>query len=658
MYVRPALLFTCAAGLAILIGCGGSSGGGGGSSTGVTSGSTAGGSFETRLTAVTALTAKYQQLAPRSNPAQRPAMVAYAQSLSGIESAGWTDIEHGDNFYAILKDGTPYAMLDNRPILNAPALSPISTNPTRAAKIVPLATSARVIHSLGGGYTNNTAIMSSLLTEAGYSPQAMTGTLTELANSIKGVGYFYWGTHSGWIGEPQFPIISTNTKFSEAMDGTPFVKDLYAKKLITLCGGGEELIPNPVDTNKNGKIDEEEKVKKVNLYAIRPEFIKAYFKFSPNSVVLQDSCTSADAAFRNVFLAAGASVYVGWDKITSSTTQMALLTDRMMGGNRLPPLDTPPDRPFDLENVMAWMLSKGLATDTLGAKMNAVRLTGTDGGILSPSIQSIQINEGHMLGKPSTVVITGIFGPKNDALYKREVLVSGQPLKVVDGNDTSITAEIPNTGVASAGPCVVIIAQRKSNEIPISLFSINMTYTLIGTGTFKVVDTINYKLRLDLHRNRAGVAATPGGDIAYFFGRSDSKASFVASGTGTYDGCTHSITGTGTVTPGLLGNPVTIELVGEFDRATGTFPSFQPLVFFDPNLGSVTTTCPGGGGPGTEPGGIPSMVGYDTEPKVLLDDITYAILPGQTTWVTGFGIGTLKWNLSIPQYAPKETTKA
>jgi hypothetical protein len=46
----------------------------------------------------------------------------------------------------------------------------------------------------------------------------------------------------------------------------------------------------------------------------------------------------------------------------------------------------------------------------------------------------------------------------------------------------------------------------------------------------------------------------------------------------------------------------------------------------------------------------------DQPPVLQFDDITYAILPGQATGTTAVGVGTLKWQLAIPQSPPKTTT--
>jgi hypothetical protein len=658
MFARKALLCVCAAGIAVLFGCGGSSGGGGTTATGGSSG----GDFDTRSALYTVLNDKYVFFAPRSDPTQRPAMIAFALSLPEIESAGWTDPDHGDNFYAILKDGSPYTILDNLGQPTDPPLVPIAFGPTRVTKIVPASTKARLYYSLGDAFNNNVPALQSLLTPVGYKTVTGTGHLEELTTQVKGDGYFYWMTHSGWLVEKgvQVPIISTSELYTKLAHDSDFIRNLYDEGVLTVSAVTNNKRAIPVDLNSDGKITSEEELDYNIVYAIRPAFIKKYFQFSANSVIMQESCTSGDPVFRDAYLAAKAGAYVGWSSVTRPGLQMPLLTDRLLGGNVLKPLDSPPERPFDFLGVMAWMQSKGYDLDGDGSRLMASYPSGSNAGILAPSIRSMQINELHLLGKPSLLVISGTFGPRDDTKYKREVVVNGIQLKIVDGNDTSITAEIPETGISSAGPCVVVIGGRISNEVPISLYTLKMNYTFLGPGTMKVVDTITYKIRLDVHQNRGAIDTEPSGDVAFFFGRSDSTASFVASGTGDVNGCTHTWAGTGSITTATtLGNPFTIDLTGEYDRATGKFPSFQPIILFKPTDGTTTVQCPGPGGPVTEPGGILNIVSYDSDPQLEIDLDTYAIQPGSVKYTTNpIGVGTLSWQLCTPQYPPTDKTKA
>lgn len=578
-----------------------------------------------------------------------------------IESAGWTDAAHGDNFYAILKDGSPYTILDNLGLPTEPPLAPIAFSPTRATKIVPASTQARLLFSLGDAFNNNVPVLQSLLTPAGYKTATGTGHLEELTTQIQGDGYFYWMTHSGWLTDKgvQLPIIATSDLYTKLAHDSNFIRDLYDQGMLTVTSVTNNKRAIPVDLNSDGKITVEEELDYNLVYAIRPAFIKKYFKFAANSVIMQESCTSADPAFRDAYIFAKAGAYVGWSSVTRPGRSMPILTDRLLGGNVLKPLDTPPERPFDIVGVMAWMQAKGYDLDEEGdSQLRAGIASGSNAGILAPSIQSMQINELYLIGKPSLLVISGIFGPRDDTKYKREVLVNGIPLKIVDGNDTSITAEIPETGNASAGPVVVVIGGRISNEVPISLYTLKMNYTFLSAGTMKVVDTITYKIRLDVHQNRGTIDTDPSGDVAFFFGRSDSIASFIASGTGVIDGCTHTWAGSGTITTAILGNPFTINLTGEYDRATGKFPSFQPLVLFKETDGTLTVQCPPAP-PTTSPGGILNPVAYDEEPKVEIDLDTYAIQPGSVNYTTNpIGTGTLSWQLCAPQYPPTDKTKA
>ena len=334
---------------------GGTTAGGGAGATGGTSGTGGpnGGGAVPHDAVVSALESEYMQLAPRSNPDQRPAMVAYASALPGVEQAGWTDADHGDNFYAILAGGRPFAVADAMlslpasaqaaappgpvvpPLPSGPVFSNGPTNP-----VVPRFPKAHLIVSLGTAFQNYTSVLQSMLEQAGYDVTIGDGSLFSLTTDIQDIGYFYWHTHSAWIPEDGVdqPVITTSSEASDALDDTAFIDDLDTAGLITEALVSWDAIAYPWDKNANGRLDDEELYTHKRVYAIRPEFIKTYFHFSDNSVVLQDSCTSVHPVFGDAFQFAKAGVYVGWNGLTRNSTPMALFTDRIIGGNLVAPV--------------------------------------------------------------------------------------------------------------------------------------------------------------------------------------------------------------------------------------------------------------------------------------------------------------------------------
>jgi hypothetical protein len=606
---------------------------------------------------IAAIEAEYLLLAPRSNPDQEPAMIAYASALPNVAQAGWTDAAHGDNFYVVLQDGTPFAILDN--VIEAPesALSVSPPPPPLAStKVVPMAPTAHVLFSLGNAFTNSTSTLQAMLVPAGYNVVTGSGDLATLDAGIAGDGYFLWDTHSGWLTEGKVlsPIICTSTEFSKAVNKTALIQRLWAEGTITLSGSATDVVPNPKDTNKNGKIDHEEQFVIKNVYAIRPSFISKHFKFADNSVVLQDSCTSADAAFSNAYIAANAGLYGGWDNVAQSSTRMSLFTDRMLGANTVAPIETPPERPFEAAKVIAWMRKFGL--DRAGsAKLQLSSKPGFDAGILAPSIQSVRVTEGLLRGAQSTVTINGIFGPRDDGKYKRELTIGGKSANITGGDDLTIIADIPTTGTGSVGLCVVTVAGRISNEVPLSLYDIPMTYTLIGADKLKISETIHYYVRMDVHQFRTDVGAPLSGDLEIISERSDSIGTFSATGSSSAAGCTSTWAGSGTVqVPASLSVQPSVTLNGVLDVAGQVSLAFVPTFNPDPDAVIQTTTC------GTDPPNMRSIdaaVHYSPDPSIELVPPSGVLLPGSATYSGADGKGTLTWSTALAMPSPDAKTK-
>jgi len=632
------------------------------------SGGTGGDASDTLDTVVTALLSQYVLLAPRSNPDQRPTMIAFATSLPGIDQAGWTDQAHGDNFFAILTDGTPFAMLDNlapspdTANSSSQSLSPANPGPlphVLGSDIPPLSPSAHVLLSLGNAFKDSRSILQSMLQDAGYTVTPGTGTLKELTESIVDDGYFHWHTHSGWVeltpGVKE-PVITTATEYDKVVHKEAFIQNLWKKRWITVAGASWDRIPNPVDKNNDGKIDLEESLTVKAVYSLRPPFIDQFFHFSDNSVVMQDSCTSADGVFAGPFAKANAGVYVGWNSITTDNTRMALFTDRLLGANAVPPIEKPPQRPFGQQKVIEWMRAKALDSDggTTNSKIMIAVKPGSDGGILAPSIESLWVDEGFFQPDPSKLIVTGIFGPRDDGKYKREVLLNGKALNVTDGDDTTIVADIDDTDdTKSAGIVVVTVGGRISNEVPLSLYDIPVSWEFVGADSLKITQTLHYKVRMDVHRYRTEPGGTPGGYFQVFRSRKDSSGTFFAGGTATVGDCKFDWAGSGAVkVPSSAAGLFGLFASGGFDPATGKFPLF--LIVSDGGPATETVKC-GDGTPSQQP--LDTAIHSDKDPVVFMDPPTYAIMPGTTKYANEKGNGTLKWSLAAPLYGPTSKTK-
>ncbi|HEY8073157.1 MAG TPA: hypothetical protein VIF62_03590, partial [Labilithrix sp.] len=585
---------------------------------------------------------------------------------AGIYDAGWSDADHGDNFFALLDDDTPFAMLDN--LVNAPDATSSTPGgivpPTMTPPIVPLGPNARLLFSLGNAFSDNRPALKSMLANAGYSVTTPDATLTMLYDAVKDDGYFYWASHAGYFDvqgtcgpnltscNKEIWMISTASEWSAAADATDLVKGLYAAHLITVAGASWDNIPNPVDTNKNGKIDPEEQITHKVVYAIQPAFIAQRFKLSEKSAVFQDSCTSAFHAFSDAYTSAGADLYVGWDKTTWMGPKMALFTDRMLGANTVAPIEAPPERPFPQDRVIAWMRAKNLDGSGSGSKLQVTANPDSGAGILAPSIQYLLVDEGFLQPDQSTLTFIGSFGPRDDGKYKREVFLGGKPLHISDGGDEStIIADLPDDDSA-AGAAVVVIGGRISNEVPLSLYDVRMTWQFAGAGSLFIKQDLHYKLRMDVHKSRDDVGAAPVGRLEGFRLRKDSYGTYAASGTGTVGTCDYIWTGSGNVTIPAVPMGPSLLLAGVVDLASGTIQAFTPVS--DGGPATETVTCDGNPPMDFV---LSTAIGYDANPAASMDTSTYAVNGGVATLHKDNGTGTLVWMYAVPLFPPTDKTK-
>lgn len=536
--------------LLLCVACGGGGGGGTGS-TGLTGGGgSTGGTLmdaDQRQASITRARQQYVLLMPRTNPANRDAYIAAILQDPNFTSAGWS--EAGDNFFAIFKDGVPFAILDNRPPDDNPNVTNLA-GPTRVAN-VPINSTAHAFFSLGNAFQNHTANVEAMLETAGYSVKTGDAQLDTLMKEIKGDGVFYWNTHSGFFNQGtvnEQALITTMTESSPAKEkADATLRNLLANKVVCIAGATTDVNPNPVDENKNGTIDHEEQLVMKVVYAITPKFIETYMKFSPGSVVVQSSCTSGHASFVNAFHKAGANVYFGWDSVARPGRQMAVLIDRLIGANLYDPKPTPPLRPFDHTAVMTWMVANGLDFDGHSAHVKAYVKPGSLDAILKPSIRRMAVAE-----DTGRLTIRGSFG--NPASEDRRVTMNGAELSIVSWSPEEIVCTLPATGPNSSGEVKVGVrgaedpaplSFRESN--PVMLTEWSGTLTIIdrtsgsglgnGSGVNEVTGTMVVKFRGDVHSYRDNPGQTPiEPTTAAFLSKPDSTLSYTSSGTITITG--------------------------------------------------------------------------------------------------------------------------
>jgi hypothetical protein len=653
----------------VLVACGGGgSGGGSGNGSGSGSGGGTTGTLmspDERAAAMADAITQFKLIDSESR-ADEDSFVTYLKSHPSFLDAGYA--EATDNVWATFKDGVPVVFCDNlKPPENpAPLPTAIPPSKTRAADAVPFNQQYRILYSLGNVFQNNSGVVASMLEDAGYKASStMSAQIPALMTTVHDDGFFMWSTHCGVykrevsenVTEDAFGM-STSTYWTKASESKEPYKTLLANGSIGVSWGVENKAVGGETADENTFVKDGHTVR--GYYMVNPPFIKKYFKFKANSLVILNACTSFDPLITGAFGAAGASTVVGWSKPTGNFAAISgRLVDLLCGGNKFEPKQDPPQRPFDIDRVFQWLEVNDLVSypSTIDGvpvivQMGYVPLAGRFGP-LAPSIRSFTITEGLYAPSKSYIHIKGIFGPKDGGLYARQVFVNGNALTIIGGDDTTIDAEIPSTGAASFGPLQVRINGRLSNTVPITMWNLKMTYDFDGPDTAFYKVNLDFKIRLDVHKFRENPGEDPIGDVVDFFSTNKSTADFTSGGTYT-DTCTHTWTGSGAIADPPLGSQFFAFAGGKFDGAQQKITQFLQAAAFATSVVD-NFTCPpdGHGTTSTAPG-----TGTNPPVTLELDDITYAILPGSGTLVAPNGTGTLTWGLTIPQSPPQTTTQS
>ena len=271
----------------------------------------------------------------------------------------------------------------------------------------------------------------------------------------------------------------------------------------------------------------------VATYAITDKFVRNRLKFADNSLVCADSCTGATQALGQAFLAANAGTYVSWnaDAGELSTTRFKQLFDRLLGDNGTAPISHPYERPFDMRSTQAWMQTKALDKDpsfSSKATLTWFKKPSYNSTMLLPTVLRVIYEAPDKVYKKSKYLIEGTFGPD-----------PGPSLRSVKWGSTNceVLSWDPNVGIKikllsprPSGNIQVFKENRKSNEVPISEWTIPITYTLTGKGTLTYTVKVNAKIFADVH----GVRFMPEDPLQYYpitvYTLTDTTGSYSASG--------------------------------------------------------------------------------------------------------------------------------
>lgn len=479
--------------VAVVAACGGGgdglAGGGGGTGTGRTA------TESEKLQFISDMGAQMNTWRGLPRSQRHANLVAWAKAQPSVENAG---VEPStDNVWVLFKDGDGTVYLDNRAPNPAGGLPP--GRGTRKNDL-PGTTKAVVIWSLEDHkFVDTTESIRLDLNNHGYAATRLVKpAIEQLLSSTNGAGVLFWQAHSG-IGVDK---LNNQVRTRYAINtGFPATKELGQGAYRAYRDAGELFIAGLEVKKPDGTLEV------MRVYAITDLFIARHMSLASNAFVAMDSCTSSASPLRTAFQTAKAGTYVGWNSLSgyASGQRFELMFDRLLGANVEPPLSSPPERPFDIDVVQNWMQEKGYDVDPSPngtAQLQWAYKQGSKSLILRPTIARAIYEANDPTNNFTKFLIEGTFGPDPRS--------AGQVGKVMWGNtECQIVSWNENEGIrikppkpVPVGDLQVIKGTLWSNRVPITQWTLPVTYTLNGKGTLQYKVEMNLKFRVDAHGAR------------------------------------------------------------------------------------------------------------------------------------------------------------
>lgn len=402
------------------------------------------------------------------------------------------------------------------------------------------------------------------------------------------------------------------------------------------------------------------------IYAVTGAFIRKYFRFAPHSLVLLDACYGAHPLLAGAFIDAGAGAVGSWDHESgkASATCMLKVFDRLLGGNREAPVSFPPERPFALPVIRMWMQMFSYDFDPSPKYANQA----TDNArliwrlhpakpalILRPAVMRI-LHEFVGIDEPFTkYLIEGDFG-YDPGPSKRQVLWGGQPMNVLHWTQNGGIVIRPPLSPPTGNIQVVINQHWKSNETPMTEWTMPFTAVYTSLGSLQYTVTMNAKFRADVHGSRG----MPEQFVQYlptlYTTLGDSAGQVTASGS--YQPSEHTVVVWSGGTPLHSVDPAvpfevtppddTIECSGAINPLTGNVDMFQLI-----SRGHFTETVT------DEPAKLVSGAAYFPASliKPRINPASNAFMAGSYAYPSGgAGTGGVSWPTTLPKMAPTAET--
>lgn len=446
---------------------------------------------------------------------------AASATIPGFADAGLSP--EGTTVWVRLKDGTPIGQVDDQAawMVNAKAASLGSAGAIaagwRAAQrslqqaggelsdlLVPPASAAGSTLALPASkkafisdFDNlapaaSTEIAASL-TKRGYQVTALSSPDAQVlrgsfVDGSAGFGVVWMSSHAGtWVdksGVARFGMVTGEPVGTGACANTPANCAANRSDIAAHRAG--------IIMNKDG----------TGWIAITEDFMSTYWKFPANSLVYLDFCSS-QAFFPSI----SAGTLMGWSApVYQNTSESAArwFFDRVLGGNAYQP-NTPKQRPFSAQEVLAAMQSNGMDTDTgpnATARL-ALQQNSSNETILVPSLRNMMVDE-----NKQELSLYGEFGSAPGT-----VTIDGTD-KTPTWSERKITVSLAN---GDKGPVEVKVDGITGNAVPLT--SWNITYNgkwnailMFGTGNpspYYAVNCSKVHWRADIHPYRLHPEETP-----------------------------------------------------------------------------------------------------------------------------------------------------
>jgi len=460
----------------------------------------------------------------RGDPNRDALTVAYLLSNDAVHSAGVSD--SAGNVWACFDDDRVALLIDKEfsapepPRLTRSALQRAERSAFGPGSELPVSKKAQLMNALEARWHNSCPAISSMLTTSGYQCTSPAATLEKLV-SVDDLGVFYFASHAGTgedrQGGPVFGIWTSSPGDSN-LDKLQPARSHWADR--ELCYAWCEV------QQADGSL------KKECHYAISANFIRNEMSFPTNSLVFIDACTSLKEEIRAAFWDKGASVYCGWNDLTSGSSYLVSETffDLLCGTDDVNP-QYPRQRPFLFDWVRDWMIQHGENLDPSGNAVLSMNRNPASPqfGLLRPTIFRMYVHDAAS-DPVDYLEIEGDFGLDPGAA-DREVKIGGAAFANVIWSEHIILVDnFPRTGQGSYGDVVVSVRGHTSNTAHLTRWNLPVKYIEWGPGSLQKQFNLNFIVRGDADQYRNIPYVTPTGFAHAITAAKSSTGSYLMSG--------------------------------------------------------------------------------------------------------------------------------